>query len=267
LTWRVTRGYERPHQAQPALDLKAIWHAVIDNKVFLPIIGIYAFAGASFNSLSAAAVYYFTYYHGYDETQISLLLGVWGGMALVWVPVLSLLGQKIGKRRTIIYVYALTATVFACLWFLEPMGGKEIGWLVVLMSLASCVAPALVMIGKAMIADSVEVDEFRTGHRREGVYFSVASFIQKLAIALVLWGSGIILEQAGYVANAVQSDAAITAIKALISWIPAALIAASIIFALFSTMTKEKHAALLRALDLKKAGKEYDIEPIRDLVT
>ena len=268
LTWRATRGYERYREEEPKLKLNEIWQSVVGNKALLPVIGIYTFAGASFNCIGAVSVYYFTYYLKYSEEQISMLLGVYGLVALFWVPVLSWLGRKIGKRRAIIYVYVVTAFVFASLWLLRPMeGNAEIGLLVAIMSLASCVAPALFLIAGAMIADAVEVDEFKTGQRREGVYFSVASFIQKLAIAFVLWGSGFLLEKAGYVAGVEQGASAIVAIKTLMSWVPAVLIAISAVFALFNPMTREKHAALLKALNSKKEGEEYDMEPIKNLVT
>jgi Na+/melibiose symporter-like transporter len=91
--------------------------------------------------------------------------------------------------------------------------------------------------------------------------------VQKIAIALALWGSGVILERAGYVAGAEQTPSAIVAIKALMSWAPAGMIATSIVFALLNSMTREKHAALLQALELKKAGEEYDVEPIRNMVS
>jgi sugar (glycoside-pentoside-hexuronide) transporter len=267
LTWRATRGYERYREEEPKLNLGEIWRSVVGNKALLPVIGIYTFAGASFNCIGAVSVYYFTYYLKYDEEQISMLLGVYGLMSLAWVPVLSWLGRKIGKRRAIICVYVVTAAVFAGLWLLRPMeGNTEIGLLIVIMSLASCVAPALFLLAGAMIADSVEVDELKTDQRREGVYFSVASFVQKLAIAFVLWGSGFVLERAGYVAGAEQGSSAIVAVRALMSWTPAALIAISAVFALLNPMTREKHAALLEALASKKAGEEYDTEPIRDLV-
>jgi GPH family glycoside/pentoside/hexuronide:cation symporter len=268
LTWRATRGYERYREQEPKLNLKEVWRSVAGNKALLPIIGIYAFAGASFNCIGSVAIYYLTYYLKYDEGQSSLLLGIYGLMSLAWVPVLSWLGRKLGKRRSVIYVYTVTAITFACLWFIRPMEhNAEMGLLIALMSLASCVAPTLFLIAGAMIADSVEVDEFKTGQRREGVYFSVASFVQKIAIAFALWGSGVILERAGYVAGAEQTPSAIVAIKVLMSWAPAGMIAASIVFALLNSMTREKHAALLRALELKKAGKEYDVEPIRNLVS
>jgi Na+/melibiose symporter-like transporter len=47
---------------------------------------------------------------------------------------------------------------------------------------------------------------------------------------------------------------------------PAVLIVISIVCAFLNPMTREKHAALLRIIELKKAGKEYDIEPIKDLL-
>ncbi len=59
LTWRVTRGYERYHEKESKLDLKETWRSVSGNKVLLPIIGIYAFAGASFNCIGSVAIYYF----------------------------------------------------------------------------------------------------------------------------------------------------------------------------------------------------------------
>jgi GPH family glycoside/pentoside/hexuronide:cation symporter len=188
-------------------------------------------------------------------------------MTFAWVPVLSWLGRKIGKRLAIVYVYVAAFFVYASIWLLRPMeGNAEIGLLIVVMSLASCVPPALFLLAGAMIADAVEIDEFKTGQRREGVYFSIASFFQKLAIAFVLWGSGFVLEKAGYVAGTEQSGSTIVAIRALMSWAPAALVAISTVFALLNSMTREKHAALLKVLDSKKAGEAYDVEPIRNLV-
>jgi sugar (glycoside-pentoside-hexuronide) transporter len=266
LTWRVTRGYEKPRTKEPNLSAKEIWQAVVGNKALLPIIGIYAFAGASFNCVSSAAMYYFTYYLKYNEEQSSLLFGTMGLMQLVWVPILSWLGQKFDKRHVIIYIYVASTIFFAIIWFVQPMNGQEISMIIVLMGLLSCLSPAVFLIVGAMIADTVEVDEFKTGQRREGVYFSVASFVQKIGIAFILWGTGALLEWSGYVPKAEQNAVTILAIRSLISWIPAVLIAISTVFALLNTMTKEKHALLRKAIASKKAGETCDIESIKGLV-
>ena len=266
LTWRSTRGYERHREEEPKLTPRAIWGALTKNRSFYPILGLYVLAGAGANFVIATAVYWSTYWFGYGEEETSLLFATFALAQIIWVPILAWVGRKIGKRLTVAYSYGLAVIVLVGLWFIKPMGGAELGIAALLLSLGSVINPALWIIAGAMIADSVEVDEFKTGQRREGVYYSAASFVQKVAIALVLWSTGVILERSGYIAGVEQSASSLTAIRALVSWAPALLIALAIIFALVNPMTREKHAALLEALRLKKAGQPYDIEPIRDLV-
>ena len=182
------------------------------------------------------------------------------------MPILAWVGRKLGKRLTLAFAYGLAAIVFVALWFLKPMDGVEFAIAALLLSIGSCINPALWMIAGAMIADSVEVGEFKTGQRREGVYYSAASFVQKVAVALVLWSIGFALDKAGYVAGAEQSASSLTAIRFLVSWALAVLVGLGIVFAPINPMTREKHAALLEALRRKKAGEVYDIEPIRDPV-
>lgn len=78
----------------------------------------------------------------------------------------------------------------------------------------------------AMISDTIEYGEWKTGIRNEGLVFSAASFGQKvgsgLGVALVGW----ILAIGGYSANAVaQPDSAIGAIKLIFVYLPTILTA------------------------------------------
>ena len=60
LTWRVTRGYERYREEEPALTPRAIWQAITQNWSFYPILGLYALAGAGASFIIATVVYWTT---------------------------------------------------------------------------------------------------------------------------------------------------------------------------------------------------------------
>lgn len=267
LTWRITRGYERYREKSPELSLKAIWHAITRNKSFLYTIGIYTFAGASSNYNMAMVVYWLKYVFGYDEALISTVIGIATVAPIIWVPVSNWLGRKLDKRRAIILIYSIATVTSISLWFIKPLGGYAEMWIILpIFLILGGLGSGIFLLGAAMVADAVEIDELQTGNRREGVYFSISSFTQKLAIGFVLWSSGFIMDNTGYIAGAVQNVSAINGIRALMSLAPAVLIVISIVCAFLNPMTREKHAALLRIIELKKAGKEYDIEPIKDLL-
>gem|GEM_PF-4097438 len=61
------------------------------------------------------------------------------------------------------------------------------------------------MTGWALIPDAIEVDEFKTGQRREGLHVGVILFCRKFSVALALWFVGIALSWIGYVPGEIQT--------------------------------------------------------------
>ena len=74
-----------------------------------------------------------------------------------------------------------------------------------------------------------EVDEFKTGMRREGLYFGVIAFAQKGACAMALWVVGVALSWIGYVPDAAQSEATLQGIRTINGGVEAAFLVASIL--------------------------------------
>ena len=70
-----------------------------------------------------------------------------------------------------------------------------------------------------MLPDIIEHDELITGQRREGSYYALAAFFQKLGIAAALWAMGQIFALTGYINPTsgaplpIQSGQAILAIR------------------------------------------------------
>ncbi len=95
-------------------------------------------------------------------------------------------------------------------------------------------------------SDVVEVDEFKTGLRREGLYFGVISFCRKFSVALAMWLIGIVLSQIGYTAGAVQTESTLLGIRLLYAEGVAFFLLLSVIGAYFLPMNRKRHEALKR---------------------
>ncbi len=70
----------------------------------------------------------------------------------------------------------------------------------------------------------------------------------------------------GYVPNVEQSDTSIMGIRLTFCLGVPLLLASSIFLAIMYPMTKAKHDALRDAIELKKVGKEANLELIEDIV-
>lgn len=121
-------------------------------------------------------------------------------------------------------------------------------------------------IGWSMIADCVEVDELKTGFRREGMIYGFVTMVQKLGDAAMMFVMGLSLQFIGYVANETQTAETIFGIRMLNGPGVGILVVISIIFAVCSPMTRDRHNALCSIIDKKENGEEYDITPIKDLL-
>ena len=106
----------------------------------------------------------------------------------------------------------------------------------------------------AMVPDVVEYDQLRSGQRREGSYYSFASFFQKLATGAALWGMGMALAMTGYITPSIanplpsQPESALNAIRYFIGPIPVLLLLMALLFTWRYPITRQSHQAVLDEL-------------------
>jgi GPH family glycoside/pentoside/hexuronide:cation symporter len=107
----------------------------------------------------------------------------------------------------------------------------------------------------AMGADVLESVEAESGLRQEGIFGGASAFIQKLGTSVAVLAIGWVLDLTGYVANAAQqTGAALTGIRAMVSWVPAALLVLSIASAALFPITRAVHRRLSHEAELKRAA-------------
>jgi GPH family glycoside/pentoside/hexuronide:cation symporter len=103
-------------------------------------------------------------------------------------------------------------------------------------------------------ADVIDYDELVTGERKEGSYFAVWNFIQKLASAAAITVSGFVLQFVGYEANVVQSEASVAAMRGLFAGLPLALSILAILLLLRFRLDASEHQRIRAELDRRSEG-------------
>jgi len=265
LTWRTTRGYELFPET-PDFKLSDVYNVILHNRSFRYMIGIWTFGIGATILMASMLVYHMRYIMGFDDEKTGLAFTVMFIVGLLYIPLINKVVKKIGKQMGFI--------VFALFWglinggLLIMVSGPEneiLFWIVNVTGFAMS-SVLVYLMGWAMIPDITEVDELITGQRREGLFFGIMAFIQKLASAATVQIIGLILAWVGYQPDVVQTEEAQWGIRMLISEGPVILLAIAIILAYFMPMTREKHRALRDILKLKKENKEYDMEPVKNLL-
>ena len=92
----------------------------------------------------------------------------------------------------------------------------------------------------AMVSDTIDYGEWKTGYRTEGLVNSACGFGYKIGNGIGSALLGLILEIGGYVGTAsVQTASAVTAIRICFVWIPIAVFAGCFIILRFYRLDDE----------------------------
>ncbi len=166
------------------------------------------------------------------------------------VAMTPMITRKIGKKSTFMGCLVLLI-VLSCLFFFVPLttgGYWAMMFLQVVISVLTGVVSPLVWSMYADIADFAEL-KFKTAST--GLIFSSSSMAQKFGGAI--GGSAVtaILAAVGYSteAGAVQTETALVWVRALMSFVPAAVAALSLLFLFFYPLTTKRMKEIQVELD------------------
>ena len=91
-----------------------------------------------------------------------------------------------------------------------------------LTTILACGIGIAAVVVPSIKADIIDYDELQTGERKEGIYTAAWNFIRKAGTGLAIGASGLLLQWAGYDAEAeVQSQTVRTTILVIAGGIPA----------------------------------------------
>ncbi len=179
-----------------------------------------------------------------------IFFAVGEGANMAGVAMTPMITRKIGKKSTFMGCLVLLI-VLSCLFFFVPLttgGYWAMMLLQVVISVLTGVVSPLVWSMYADIADFAEL-KFKTAST--GLIFSSSSMAQKFGGAI--GGSAVtaILAAVGYSteAGAVQTETALVWVRALMSFVPAAVAALSLLFLFFYPLTTKRMKEIQVELD------------------
>ncbi|GGA80495.1 hypothetical protein GCM10008025_24880 [Ornithinibacillus halotolerans] len=103
-----------------------------------------------------------------------------------------------------------------------------------------------------MLPDVVDINEYQTGARREGLYAGLMTFFMKITNSIAIFLIGLILEFSGYVANEIQNATTMTTIQWTMAVAPGIFVIIAIIATTLYPYSKEDHRNI--RMELERTG-------------
>jgi glucuronide carrier protein len=203
-------------------------------------------------SISTVAVYYARNVLGSADLYIvmTVVQTVLMVAAAAFVPKIA---GALGKKRT--YILAGTVAAISSVAFaLAPGSVPAIG--IACYGVLGLGLGAINTLIFALQADTVEYGEWRSGVRAEGASYSVLSFMRKAGQGIGGAAAAYTIGLGGYVSgSAVQSDAAVNAIRVAAGIVPAVAVAGATAVMLVYPLTESAFRTLVAELAERRAAR------------
>lgn len=228
---------------------------VFQNKSFLYVIAIYLCSWLAVQLTASIMLYFVVDWMKLPESSFPTVAIAVQGTALIMLFIWQKISQILDKK--IVYFLGSTIWIIAQIGlFIVQPGQTKLLYLLAI--LAGCGVSVAYLIPWSMIPDVIDLDELKTGKRREGIFYGFMVLLQKFGLALGLFLVGITLEMSGFQKTLpgelppIQPESALWAIRLVVAPLPAIVLLIGIILAYFYPITREYHHEILLKLKERK---------------
>jgi len=195
-TWLGTANAKFTHRSQERPQLFKEIGAVFSNRHFMRLIGIKFCQLLGTASTIAAFKFFLLSVMQRDFKVLTSYFLLVSAVQIVSSPLMVRLSKVIGKNWTYI-VAALCNVAAVASWSLAQPG--EPTWAILMRGVLLAIAiSGNVVMAMSMLTDIINYDAKRTGIRREGVFTSFYSFVEKFTFAFGPLIVGVALSMAGF---------------------------------------------------------------------
>ena len=239
--------------SQPKIKLLDAFRHTFTNKTFL-LLNVIVLTTLVGVFLAFPLLYYLNmaYICPADDSLTATMTGwygtVYGISGILGVPVINYLGRRLGKKKALMSGLAVIIIGFLASWklFTPAMPSLQLVFAVLASPSLSCVF----ILTSSMMADVCDIDEVKTGLRREGMYGAVFGFLVKLGLAGVLALSGFILNWTGYdAARQYQSETTIGMLRLFFVFLPIGFLVISLLCTLRFPLSRKVIESIRLELD------------------
>jgi GPH family glycoside/pentoside/hexuronide:cation symporter len=254
ITFWVTKDRDKYQTiSQPKQAFFGSFKSVISNRVFLPLLlaFIIATVGRTFNS--AIALYYYQYRLGLKESEvvINILLPFFLVLMLsisfwVWIS------KKVGKKKPAFLGVLSLGILTVVAYPLFPYGELRPPLII---AVFGGIFAGSILIMDSILTDVVDYDEWKTGQKREGLYFGFWKMGIKFSQAIGIGLTGFMLDIIGFEQTATTQIPEVGFRLAMIfgPGVGFFFIMGALVFLAFP-LTDRKHIAIQKILLRRKAN-------------
>lgn len=200
---------------------------------------------------------YMHYVSGGNKDLYATLYAVSGTtyavMGIVSLPLVTLLSTRLGKKGAMLLAQISVIVGYLSTWFLLTPSNP---WFLLIPPLLMC--PGLTtmwILSGSMMAEICDLDELKTGLRREAMFGAVFSLVFKAGFSSITILSGYLLVWAGIpenVENFIPPTTTLTTLRVLYIAIPTALLIVSSLLTWMFPITEKKAREVRAILDARK---------------
>lgn len=242
---QTSEGSDAPPEAPSIRDMIAMLRA---NTPLQVLLAATVLASIGSTMASKTLLYYLKYDVG-SEAALTPALTIITGSAAVSIPFWIAVTARKSKRVAWLSGVVLAVCNALIFYAVAPRLGPALWAILGIMGFAN---GAVYLTFWAMIPDTVEYGEWKTGARAEGAIYGLVSLTQKVALGLGVGLLGVLLDGVGYRPNVVQTEATLGGMRILLTLVPAAMAMMVGTLIWFYPLDHELHRRLTRAIDRRR---------------
>ncbi len=224
--------------------------AALKNKPFVFGAVIYLLTWVCMDILQATLLFFIKYVLKL-EAMSEIIMGLIFITAILALPFWEFASRKLNKRLAYAYGVAFWAVVQMVLFSVSASVGLPV--IIFLCTMAGIGVGAAHVLPWSILPDAIEWDEYQTGERHEGMFYSLITLMQKIASSLAIPLTAVMLEITQYVPNSTQQPAsALLGMRLLVGPVPALLLSIGIIFAIKYPLDRAQFSTLVRELEERR---------------
>lgn len=247
--WNTREAVEEV-DAPPAPSIADMLRMLRSNRAFWLVSAAMLSAAVGGTMFQKTLPYYFKYGLG-REDLIGTALALLTGAIVLSIPFWTAVMKRTSKRNVWMSGIAIMLTTYPMVWLVPETPAMLLPPLV----LAGFGAGAGYLCFWAMMPDTVEYGEWRTGTKAEGAVFGMVSLIQKAGLGIAAGILGELLGAIGYTANTAQSADTLAAMKFIMLGMPIAFALTALAFISFYPLDRRTHDRMLATIKRRKTRK------------
>lgn len=269
-TFFTTKEREEFQKEPEPFSVEKTFVTPFKTPTFLNALLMYLFSLMTLDVVMSIIRYFVTYYLNRNSETMHII-GTLAVTQLLFIPLIYVVGMKIGKRRTFLYSTVYLLILMTSSYLITPESHKSIVYIFAFM--VGVASSAIYVIIYSIMPDIPDVDELYSGQRQEGIYSGLMTFFRKLGSALGIFLVSMIIDFAGYkkpveeiingksvIVRQAQSPEFFMILKVVFAVVPFVFLSLAIYNAVRYRLTPELHDRLNIFLTGKRGGGDYSPE-------